>query len=218
MHLRRRERGSGESGWPRAPDLAATLERHPFLDYRAEERALVAARGAWDVPEDLVLPSGIGLVLGAGVTLRFAEGALLLAEGPLSFRGTAEEPVVLEAQDPERPWSGIVVLAAGPRSEWEQAIVRSTGGARRSGGEQSGGVTFQRSSVTLRRTLFDGTRARNALTVSGADVLLEACEFRGCAAGAFGADSVSGELRNCVIDGVLVPTQDAEDFDPRGKR
>ena len=213
-----RERGmSSDVSGPRVLDLGDTLERHPFLEYRADAGELVAAQGTWDVSEDLVLPPGLGLALGAGVTLRFAGDTLLSVEGALVFQGTPERPVVLEAKDPRQPWDGIVVRRAATRSEWDEVIVRGTSGVRRPDGKSSG-VTFFRSSATLRSTLFDGTQAGAALSVGGADLLLEACEFRGCAADAFDGEYVTGEIRNCVIDGVLVPTQDAEAFDARGKR
>jgi hypothetical protein len=152
---------------PRA-SLEEALEHHPFLDWDEARRILRAAPGTWVVRGSLVLPEGIGLDLDAGTTLRFGEGEMLLASGPLHFEGSEAAPVVLEGI-PERSgtgtWQGIVVLASGAPHEWLHVAVRNTTGIDRDGWRLTGGVTIRASEVRIESSAFSGNRAEDALNL-----------------------------------------------------
>jgi len=198
---------------PAAPSLEEALERHPFLRYDYAKGELTALAGEWEVQGDLVLPSGIGLALGPGTTLRFQHGALLLADAPLRFEGDARAPVVLEPAADAEDWCGVIVLGANGRSEWNDVEVRHTNAAARGGWIQTGAVTFYRSPVTLVGCRFDGTLAEDGLNVFGADILLDRVVFVGCHSDSFDGDFVTGQVVNCVFrdgkaDGVDVSGSD----------
>ncbi len=217
--FRRREGGwTAEEGRPSAPSLAQALEGHPFLRYDFAADELSALSGIWDVEGDLVLPAGVGLALGPGTTLRFAEEAVLLADAPLTFRGTTALPVVLEPAEGAASWRGIVVLKAAGRSQWENAIVRNTAAIERGGWVLTGGVTFYRSPLTLLTCHFEGTRAEDGLNVFGADLLFDGVTFSSCDSDSFDGDFVTGELKNCTFrdgaaDGIDVSGSDVRVLD-----
>lgn len=86
----------------------------------------------WNVDDSVVVGGDEGtlLVIDNGATLRFASGAALeigtVGAGGLMARGTADQPVTLEAQDGS--WGGIVfgfLAAAG--SALEHAVVKDAG-------------------------------------------------------------------------------------------
>ncbi len=199
LAFRRRERAATGSDRPAAPSLAQVLELHPFLRYDFARRALTALPGGWDVVGDLVLPSGVGLTLVAGTTLRFQAGAVLLADAPLVFTGTPQSPIVLEPVAGAASFEGVIVLGADGRSEWRDVVVRRTTAVARGGWIQTGAVTFYRSPVTLVRCHFEGTEAEDGLNVFGTDILLEAVTFSGCRSDSFDGDFVTGTLRDCVF-------------------
>lgn len=188
-----------EADRPPAPDLAQALERHPFLRYDFARGRLLGLAGTWDVSGDLVLPAGIALELAPGTTLRFQEGALLLASAPLVFPGTTRAPIVLEPGAGAASWAGVIVLGAEGRSEWNDVVVRKTTAAARGGWIQTGAVTFYRSPVTLVRCHFEGTAAEDALNVFGADILLDTVTISGALSDSFDGDFVTGEIKNCVF-------------------
>ncbi len=200
LTFRRREPGWDlEQGRPRAGSLEELLERHPFLRYDLATGVVGALPGTWELSGDLVLPAGVGLTLGPGTTLRFPGGAVLLADGPLVFRGTAGAPVVLEPLEGAESWQGIAVMKAGGRSQWEHVIVRDTQEVQRGGWTLTGGVTFYRSPVTLSDCRFEGTLAEDALNVFGADLLFQGLTFEGSASDSFDGDFVTGEIRNSTF-------------------
>jgi hypothetical protein len=116
----------------------------------------------------LVLPEGTGLDLDAGTTLRFGEGEMLLSSGPLRFRGSEADPVVLEGI-PAGPragtWQGIVVLTSEAPYEWVHVIVRNTAGIDRDGWRLTGGVTLRASEVRIESSSFAGSHAEDALNL-----------------------------------------------------
>jgi hypothetical protein len=151
------------------------------------------------VTGDLVLPAGVALALAPGTTLRFQEGAVLLADAPLFFAGAPEAPIVLEPAAGAESFEGVIVLGANGRSEWSDVTVRKTTAVHRGGWIQTGAVTFYRSPVTLVRCHFEGTEAEDALNVFGADLLFERVTFSGCRSDSFDGDFVTGEIRECVF-------------------
>jgi hypothetical protein len=186
-------------GRPAAPTLAEALERHPFLRLDPARGELLALAGTWDVAGDLVLPAGVGLALGPGTTLHFAPDAVLVADAPLSFAGSAREPVVLEPAPGAASWQGIVVLDAPGRSEWHDVVVRGTAAVARGGWVLTGGITFYRSPVTLERCRFEGTLAEDGLNVFGTDLAFDDVVFTGCASDSFDGDFVTGTIERCVF-------------------
>lgn len=200
LSFRRRPDDSASSGRPRAPSLAAALAAHPYLRHDAEHGRLVVVPGVHDVQEDLVLPSGVPLAIGPGTTLRFPPRTVLLADAPLTFTGSAREPVVLEPLAGAESWDGIVVLGAAGRSEWNDVVVRKTRAIARGGWLMTGGITFYRSPLTLRNCRFEGTLAEDGLNVFGTDLSFEGVTFAGCASDSFDGDFVTGEIKNCTFE------------------
>jgi hypothetical protein len=220
LEFRRVPPAQPAEGRPSAPSLAEALERHPFLRHEPALGRLVALRGTWDVVGDLVLPAGVALTLVPGTTLRFAEGALVLADAPLAFEGTPAEPIVLEPAEGAASFCGVIVLGARGRSTWSDVVVRRTDAAARGGWIQTGAVTFYRSPVTLVRCHFEGTKAEDALNVFGADVLLDGVTFSGARSDCFDGDFVTGEVRATTFrdgeaDGLDVSGSDVRVLDCR---
>ena len=73
-------------------DLARQLELHPFLQLDEEQRSISIRAGVWDVPEPLIIPVGYSLLVDAGVTLRFAAEAALIAHGTVRFEVSRPQP------------------------------------------------------------------------------------------------------------------------------
>jgi len=202
LHFRKKPGTSVLVDRPAAPELAQALERHPYLHYDAARAELSIAPGSWDMSGDLVLPSGLGLRLGAGTTLRFPAGALLLADSPLVFEGTPEAPVVLEPAAGAAGWQGVVVLGSAGRSRWTHTIVRRADAAARGGWRVSGGVTFYRAPLSMVGGALEKSTAEDALHVFAADVALEGVAFLDAAGGGFDGDVVTGRLAGCRFQGV----------------
>lgn len=197
LHVRRFPRAwAAEGGRPRAPSLEEALARHPFLGYDVDRESLFVRPGEWEVDGDLVVPDGFALQARPGVTLRFGEGAVLVASSRLDFQGTAAEPIGLGPASDASSWAGVLVLDAVEKSTWRHVHVTGTGEIRRGGWITTGGVNFYRSPVELRFCRFRDAHGEDAVNVFGGEFLIEHCVFDTTFSDAFDGDFGQGVIRD----------------------
>jgi len=181
-----------------AASLRQTLARHPFLEWDEPSATLRARAGTWKVSGSLILPSGVGLELAPGTTLQFPDDGLLLASGPLRFRGSGEQPVVLEGQ-PGRggagTWYGVVVLESDRAHRWEHVVVRNTKDMDRNSWRLTGGVTIRASEVNISNTTFQGHRGEDALNLVRSRFKLDEISILDTPSDAFDCDFCSGQMK-----------------------
>jgi hypothetical protein len=177
--------------------LAEVTARHPFLQFEAERALLRSAPGVWEVAGSLVVPEGIGLLLTAGTTLRFAEGEMLVASGPLRFLGEPERPVVLSGRERagvEGVWAGLVSLSSPEPHEWRNVVVRNTAGVDHNGWRLTGGVTVRAAEIRIVDSSFDNNRAEDALNLIRSRFTFRGISITTAASDAFDCDFCEGRI------------------------
>ncbi len=182
---------------PAFPEAAEVLETHPYLQRIAGENLFRVSAGAWDVQDSLILPQGFGLELAPGTTLRFGSESYLLANGPLHFLGTEDQPITLEPRDEQ--WRGIVVLNADAPSRWRHVTVRDTNAITQAGWTLTGAITFYDSPLRMSHSRILGTRAEDGLNVIETDFEFTNSEFAYTASDAFDADFSQGVVDQCIF-------------------
>ena len=80
---------------------------------RSGPREITLARGAYDLQEDLVFPSGYDVVIEGGTNLRLGPGLVMLVRGGLNVAGSAGNPVTVRPLDPVQPFGAVAVLGDG---------------------------------------------------------------------------------------------------------
>jgi len=179
-------------------DIQSLLDRHPFLSLDSDSRRVGIRRGRWTVHESLVIPPGLKLFVDAGTTLRFGKNASLIVHGAADLRGTAQEPVVLEATsgggDIDETWQGIAVLNATEPSHWSHVTVRNTSGVTQNAWTLTGGITFYRSDVTLANCLLEGNRAEDALNIIHSEFSLDGITVLSTASDGLDSDYSTGKV------------------------
>jgi hypothetical protein len=182
---------------PSAPTIEEAMRYHEFLMISSTTDALMVRPGDWEVAGDLILPIEAPLLIGPGTSLRFDEGAILLARAPLLIRGELESPVHLGPKGTS--WGGIVVLSVDGQSELSHVSISGTQGVDRNGWQLTGGITYYESSVSLfRRRIFDSI-AEDALNIVRSEFSITGCEFGGNRSDAFDGDFVSGQIRESIF-------------------
>lgn len=176
------------------PSVEASLRQHPFLQPGDAAGQLRVEAGEWLVDGSIVLPDGIGLQIGPSTKLRFTEGEVLVANGPLVFEGSAEAPVVLESADPNSTWSGVASLRSDRPHSWKHVVVRNTSGIERGGWVLTGGVTLHKASVRIERCLFESNQSEDALNLVRSDFELIDTHFVNTPSDAFDGDFVTGRV------------------------
>ena len=99
---------------PAAPAVEAWLAAHSHLDIRQSTPGeLSLRRGAYRLPEHLVLPQGFDLRIESGADLRLDAGVVLLVRGGLHIGGTADQPVTIRPIDPGQPFGSVAIVGDG---------------------------------------------------------------------------------------------------------
>jgi hypothetical protein len=166
------------------------VDAHEFVELDESNRMFMISAGTWNVVGDLFLPTGWGLAVEAGTTLRFGEGVVLRISGPLRLLGSAQNNVVLEASG--QSWAGVAVIRAPVGSLIEHASIRQTTGIERGGWQLTGGVTFFESDVDIKNSQFDQSFAEDALNVVRSSFTLTDTSFSQTVSDAFDGDFADG--------------------------
>lgn len=169
------------------------LQQHAFLRLDAATKTLRIAPGEWRVTTPLVVPAGIALEVPAGVRLRFAADAALIAHGPVQLRGEPGHPIELVPDDGVG-WRGVTVLDPDAAVSWSQVVVRDTTGVAFPGWQLTGGVCFVDADVTLRDVVLDGSVAEDALNIIGGTFVLHDLRVTRTRSDAFDADFADGKV------------------------
>jgi len=130
---------------------------------------------------------------------------MLLGTGPLRFRGSEADPVVLEGI-PAGPragtWQGIVGLTSEAPHEWVHVIVRNTAGIDRDGWRLTGGVTLRASEVRIESSAFAGSRAEDALNLVRSRFAFRDLSILEASSDAFDCDFCDGQVIGGRISGI----------------
>lgn len=176
------------------PSIEESLRRHAFLQPDDTAGHLRVEPGTWLVDGSLVLPHGVGLRIGPGTTLRFDEDEALIANGPLTFQGSSDAPVVLESTGPDSHWSGVASLHSEERHDWKHVVVRNTSGIERGGWILTGGVTLHDATVRIEDCLFESNQSEDALNLVRSEFELIDTRFVNTPSDAFDGDFVKGRV------------------------
>ena len=176
------------------PALEDTLARHPFLERTDAPDELRVAPGDWRVDGSVILPDGMGLRIGPGTTLRFDEKQVLVANGPLTFRGSAESPIVLRSFDDDSLWGGLASLHSDAPHHWEHVVVFNTNGIDRNGWKLTGGVTLHDAPVRIENCRFESNQSEDALNLVRSEFELIDTAFVNTPSDAFDGDFVTGRV------------------------
>lgn len=145
------------------------LKRHSFIAWDTENKQIKIKSGVWKVRGPLILPTGIPLTVSPQTTLQFTADGAFIVRGPVVMHGTADAPIILEAQAADNSktgsWQGLAVLHALQPSSLRHVTVRNTAGINQNGWKLTGGVTFYDSPVRIEQSRFTGNQAEDAVNI-----------------------------------------------------
>ncbi|NND53902.1 MAG: hypothetical protein HKN56_02900 [Gammaproteobacteria bacterium] len=173
----------------------------PLPEFFVRENDTLRIRpGEYRVEASVVTPPGIVVSVDAGTTLRFANDALMLVNGPLRVQGTEDAPVRFVPLDSS--WPGIVVMEADDRSQVAFAEFRSTHSVTTDSWTLTGGVNFYAADVDIRDTLFADSRGEDALNIINSDYTLQDITVDGTVSDAFDGDFTTGRVSGGLFTNV----------------
>jgi len=138
---------------------AATLP----LVQRGDE--LVIPAGDHTLQESLIVPRAYRLRIEPGAHLSLAPDVSILSFRGLTAEGTAMQPILLRAVDPERPWGTLAVIRAPEPSSLAFLTVSGGSHDRFEGIELDGQLSFNASDLVLRDSEIQDARKADGLSL-----------------------------------------------------
>ena len=186
--------------------------RVPFwLHQQSLKQAGIARPGdspAESAPGEIALRSGLyakpivisadqTAIIGPGQTLEFAQNAGILVLGTLRIQGSRDNPVILKAHVDS--WKGILVVnesTASPRHSITWAKIENARGGSWEGRKMPGGLTFVRSSATLRDVAIRGFTSDDAINLYHSLFEIERLAIDQVAGDGIDSDWSHGEIKD----------------------
>jgi hypothetical protein len=177
----------------RIDDILAT---YSFLELNAADRSITFVPGTWDIPELISFPTGYSVAMGPGTDLRFGHEAGLIVRGPVSFTGTADQPVRLGPTDTDdaATWLGLAILEAGDQSEWQHVEIEYTRGMSVDAWLLMGGTNFYRSPVTIENSAIRHHQGEDGLNIISSKFTTRGLIIEDTLSDGFDCDFCTGEI------------------------
>ncbi len=181
----------------------SNLDDFPFINesphgYRINQ-------GKWTISKPLMLKGDLSIEFGTEIS--FAPNAYMIVKGNLTAKGTAEAPIIFKAT--EDSWKGLYIIEGREQSHLEHVSIKNTIALSDGLLELTGGVTFYKSPVNLIHTVFDGTKAEDALNIVKSDFLMQNVTVRNTPSDGFDSDFSKGKILSSHFENI---GGDAVDF------
>ena len=172
------------------------IKMHPFIQWDKENKLALIPKGNWQVKTNLILPTGTGLMMEAGVSLTMSPNTFILVRGPLKLMGGVHNPVVLDSASANAPWGGIVVLESPEPSLLRYSILQNMKAIQDGPWAMSGAVTFYRSEVTIEDSTFEKISAEDGINIINSNFEIQRSTISNTRSDAIDADFSNGSISN----------------------
>jgi|TARA_B100000315_G_C14573311_1_gene586713 hypothetical protein len=175
----------------------AELKRVRFIDYDQRTRIARIREGAYTLLEDLIIPSGMMLVIDPGVTLNLDRSSSVVSYSPVSLLGTAQKNIKVIGRS---FGNSFIVMNAKDRSEIQHSVFRDLSETKNNP-SISGSVTFYESEVEIRSSVFaNNTNVDDHLNIIRSNFVIENTKFSNSYSDAIDIDFSRGRIDKLEID------------------
>ena len=206
---------------PAAPAVEAWLAAHPYLDFRLTASGeLRLRRGAYRLPEHLVLPRGYSLSIEAGTDLQLGAGVVMLVRGGLTISGSADQPVTIRPIEPGQPFGAVAVVGEGSERT-DVAYLELSGGsdAWLDGAQFSGALSIHyQDTVSVSHTTIRDNHGEDGLSIKYAAGAVSDSRFTGNRDDQVDLEYFDGIVRDSRFEGARAGDTNGDGLDLRGSR
>ena len=206
---------------PAAPAVEAWLAAHPYLDFRLTASGeLRLRRGAYRLPEHLVLPREYSLRIEAGTDLQLGAGVVLLVRGGLTISGSADQPVTIRPIEPGQPFGAVAVIGDGSqRTEVTHLLLSGGSDAWLDGAQFSGALSIHyQDRVSVSHTTIRDNQGEDGLSIKYAAGVVTDSSFTGNRDDQVDLEYFDGIVRDSRFEGARAGDPNGDGLDLRGSR
>ena len=211
----------GPPALPPAPVVQAWLADHPHLNVRQTDPGeLLLRRGAYRLPEHLVLPPGYDLRIESGTDLQLGAGVVLLVRGGLHIGGSAAQPVTIRPIEPGQPFGAVAVVGDGTQRT-EVSYLELSGGsdAWLDGAQFAGALSIHYQDwVSVSHTTIRDNRGADGLSIKYAAGAVTDSSFTGNRDDQVDLEYFDGIVRDSRFESAPSGDSNGDGLDLRGSR
>ena len=175
-------------------EVFAGVEVNKQALWKVQGSQLLIPAGEYAIEQDVIVPAGYHLVIAAGASLDFQQGARFLSASPVSLLGTEEQPIRIFSSDQSA--DGFTVLQAKGVSRLEHVSFEDLGSLEDGGWKLTGAVTFYESEVHINHCVFTRNHCEDALNLIRSPFSLQNSIISHTLADGLDLDFCQGEIRN----------------------
>ena len=206
---------------PPAPAVEAWLAAHPHLDIRqTTPDELRLRRGAYRLPEHLVLPRGYNLRIDSGTDLQLGAGVVLLVRGGLHINGSADQPVTIRPIEPGQPFGSVAVVGDGSQRT-DVTYLELSGGsdAWLDGAQFTGALSIHyQDRVSVSHTTIRDNQGADGLSIKYAAGAVTDSRFTGNRDDQVDLEYFDGIVRDSRFESAPTGDSNGDGLDLRGSR
>lgn len=167
------------------------------LPFRVEGGKLILPSGRYNIHQNVIVPRGYGLVFEPGVQWSMGPNINVLTYDPVEFRGTVENPIVIDRIDAGSAWGIFGVVSAQGTSVLNHVKVSGGGAGTQTsfnGMFFTGQLNFFNSNVEINNSQILNSEGEDGLNIKKARFIITNSVFSGNGSDAFDGDWVTGTV------------------------
>lgn len=172
----------------------ANFQEFEFIKLDRSEKIIMIKPGSWRLTSNLIIPKGYLVKAGEGTRLNLSNRASIITYSPVSFSGSKERPVVISSDDGSG--QGLLVINADGSSTLNNTIFTNLSYPSSGNWSLTGSVTFYKSDVDIKNSIFKGSRSEDGLNIIHSDFSIESSKFSATIADALDVDFSNGSISN----------------------
>lgn len=176
----------------------ANWETFPLFQKNGD--SILGKKGSWVLDKTIIFPANTHIELPAGMEIDFRNGASIVSRSAISLYGTNKNPVVLHSSD--KTGGGVFIAHANKKSLWRFAQISGLSAPSYKEWKPTGAVTFYKSPVTIKHSLFDSNNSEDSLNTINTDINLYHNTFSTTTSDAFDADFCTGTMQKNTFENI----------------
>ena len=176
------------------PDISELQMSHSFISI--DGKNINFAKGEYDVDGHIAIPCGYTVIINNGTILNFDTDGFIYSCSPILINGSSTSKVVFRPKKNVNSWKGMAIYNANKKSLINHLLVEKTSEFKIPFINLTGGVTFYKSNVEIRDSMFVDSFGEDALNIIHSDMYLENISIVNTFSDAFDGDFVTGSVVN----------------------
>jgi hypothetical protein len=176
------------------PDISELQMSHSFISI--DGKNINFAKGEYDVDGYIAIPCDHTVIINNGTTLNFDIDGFIYSCSPVLINGSSTNKVIFRPKKDVNSWKGMAIYNANKKSLINHLLVEKTSEFKIPFINLTGGVTFYKSNVEIRDSMFVDSFGEDALNIIHSDMHLENITIANTFSDAFDGDFVTGSVVN----------------------